>query len=90
MPALLNAGLKKILFVGCGSYTCQVHGEFEATGYKCRTIDIVPDNAVWGNPRRHLSCDIADIRQHVLADPVDAVLFNRVMGYGITDAQGPP
>ena len=86
MPVLLKAGFKKILFVGCGSYTRHVHEEFESTGCECWTTDIVPDNAVWGNPRRHLVCDIADIRKHVPDAQFDAVLFNGVMGYGVTGA----
>lgn len=86
MPALLNAGFKKILSVGCGTYTRHVHEEFEATGCECWTTDIVPDNARWGNPRRHLVCDIVDIRRQVPADHFDAVLFNGVMGYGVTGA----
>ena len=86
MPTLLNAGFKRILFVGCGSYTRHVHEEFESAGCECWTADIVPGNAQWGNPRRHLVCDVADIRRHVPSAHFDAVLFNGVMGYGVTGA----
>ncbi len=84
MPALLQAEFKRILFVGCGSYTRNVHRAFEARGVECWTSDIVPENAQWGNPDRHIICDIADIRAHVPKAHFDAVLFNGVMGYGVT------
>ena len=41
-------------------------------------------DAQWGNARRHLVCDVADIREHLPVDKVDGVLFNGVMGYGVT------
>ncbi len=84
MPALLKAGFKRILFVGCGSYTRDVHRAFEAQGVECWTSDIIPENAQWGNPDRHITCDIADIRAHVPEAHFDAILFNGVMGYGVT------
>lgn len=84
MPALLGAGFQRILFVGCGSYTRHLHARFEAAGIECWTTDIMADNARWGNPGRHWVCDIADIRQHAPANHFDAVLFNGVMGYGVT------
>ncbi len=86
MPVLLRAGFQRILFVGCGSYTRHIHVQFEAAGIECWTSDIVPENAVWGNSSRHVICDIADISRHVPAHHFDAVLFNGVMGYGVTGA----
>ncbi len=84
MPALLKAGFKRILFVGCGSYTRDVHQAFESQGVECWTSDIIPENAQWGNPDRHITCDIAHIRAHVPEAHFDAILFNGVMGYGVT------
>ena len=86
MPALMGANFQRILFVGCGSYTRHVHERFESAGIECWTTDILPQNAAWGNPRRHLVCDIAAILEHVPARHFDAVLFNGVMGYGVTGA----
>ena len=86
MPALLNAGFQRILFVGCGSYTRHVHHQFESRGITCWTTDIDPDNARWGNSAHHVVCDIADIQNHFPPDNFDAVLFNGVMGYGVTGA----
>jgi hypothetical protein len=84
MPALLGAGLERVLFVGCGSYTRHIPAAFEARGIACWTTDIDAGNAAWGNPHRHIVCDIADIADHVPAAHFDAVLFNGVMGYGVT------
>jgi hypothetical protein len=84
MPALLDAGIERVLFVGCGSYTRHIHAAFESRGIECWTSDIAAENAVWGNPHRHIVCDIAQIANHVPAAHFDAVLFNGVMGYGVT------
>lgn len=86
MPALLGAGFERVLFVGCGAYTRHIHNAFESRGIACWTTDIVPENARWGNPRRHIIGDIAAIRDQVPTGHFDAVLFNGVMGYGVTGA----
>ena len=84
MPALLSAGFERVLFVGCAVYTARIHQAFEQQGIACWTTDIVPENAAWGNPRHHLVADIACITDHVPAGHFDAILFNGVMGYGVT------
>jgi hypothetical protein len=86
MPTLVHAGFQTILFVGCEPYTRRVHEQFEQAGIECWTTDINPLNFAWGNPRHHLVADIADIRRHVPDNRFDAVLFNGVMGYGVTGA----
>lgn len=86
MPNLLNAGFERILFVGCEVYNAPVPEQFEAHGIECWTTDIIPENAVWGHPERHIVCDIADITGHFPESHFDAVLFNGVMGYGVTGA----
>lgn len=86
MPALGKAGTKRVLFVGCASYTRHNHAAFEAQGIECWTTDILPENAKWGHPQRHIIGDIAAIRGQVPAEHFDAVLFNGVMGYGVTGA----
>ena len=84
MPALLGAGFRRILFVGCEPYTAWVPRAFEERGVECWTTDILPANAGWGNPDRHIVADIAAIEAHPLPEHFDAVLFNGVMGYGVT------
>lgn len=86
MPALLGAGFQRILFVGCEPYTAWIPGAFEECGVECWTTDILPENGVWGNPDRHIVADIAAIEAHPLPEHFDAVLFNGVMGYGVTGA----
>ncbi len=84
MPALLGAGFQRILFVGCEPYTAWIPGTFEECEIECWTTDILPDNGQWGNPDRHIVADIAAIEAHPLPEHFDAVLFNGVMGYGVT------
>ncbi len=84
IPELPKAGVKRILCVGCAPYTRHNPALLEALGIECWTADILPENAEWGSPQHHLTCDIADIEKHVPAPHFDAVLFNGVMGYGVT------
>lgn len=84
IPAMLKAGHERILFVGCDTYTAHIPNQFEAAGVECYTTDILPEVAPTGNPDRHVVCDIADYAQHVPANHFDAVLFNGVLGHGVT------
>ncbi len=86
IPALAHAGMQRILSVGCASYTSHNPALCAQLGMECWTTDILPENARWGNPQHHITADIKDIRTHVPPGHFDAVLFNGVMGYGVTGA----
>ncbi len=86
IPGLARAGVKRVLSVGCASYTRHNPALLESLGMECWTADIMPENAIWGSPHHHTVCDIADIEKHVPAAHFDAILFSGVMGYGVSGA----
>lgn len=83
LPTVQTSGWNRLLFVGCEPYTNKVHEPIEQHGVECWTTDIVPENARWGNPQRHITADVAKIDEHFTDGYFDAILFNGVMGYGV-------
>ena len=83
LPALRAANLKRILFVGCGPYTAHYPGFFAGTGTEFWTTDIVPENAAYGAPNRHVIGDVLQARSLFEAKSFDAIFLNGVFGYGV-------
>lgn len=88
LPCLSLGTYKKILFVGCEPYTRRYGEHFANSAAEYWTTDIQPDHAAWGEPRRHVVCDVREIDCGFPGRAFDVVLLNGVFGFGVNDAWG--
>jgi hypothetical protein len=84
-PALASTELKRVLFVGCKSYTAHYGKQLTQAAIEYWTTDIDPAAAIWGEKNRHITCDITKIHEACPPGWFDVVLLNGVFGYGIDE-----
>ncbi len=87
LPALKEAGVKKILFIGVDSFTTHYSDVFAGTGTEYWTMDINPEIAKWGEPGHHVVCDAQELEKHFPVNSFDVVIANGVFGYGINEKE---
>jgi len=84
-PALAAMNPKRVLFVGCKSYTAHYGKQLTRTPIEYWTTDIDPAAAIWGEKDRHIVCDIAKINEMCPPGWFDVVILNGVFGYGVDE-----
>jgi len=87
LPALREAGIKKILFIGVDSFTTHYSEVFDREHTEYWTMDINPEIAKWGEPGHHVVCDAQELEKHFPINSFDVVIANGVFGYGINDKE---
>jgi SAM-dependent methyltransferase len=85
LPTLASAKLRRVLFVGCKSYTAQYGKQLTRAGIEYWTTDIDPEAAIWGEKDRHIICSIVNIDDFCVGESFDAVLLNGVFGHGVDE-----
>ncbi|MBW4602475.1 MAG: class I SAM-dependent methyltransferase [Calothrix sp. FI2-JRJ7] len=73
---------KKVLFVGCGSYTKHYKRWFKQKEYW--TIDINPLKKIYG-AKNHIIGSMSDLNTHFPENYLDLVICNGVFGWGLND-----
>ena len=73
------------MFVGCRSYTYHYRTYFLRSGIDYWTSDIDPIARIWGERRKHVTCDVKLLGEHVPRQSFDLVVLNGVFGYGVDD-----
>jgi SAM-dependent methyltransferase len=84
-PALAAMNLKRVLFVGCKSYTAHYGKQLTRAAIEYWTTDIDPAAAIWGEKDHHIVCDITKIDEVCPLGWFDVVLLNGVFGYGVDE-----
>jgi SAM-dependent methyltransferase len=84
-PALASTKLKRILFVGCKSYTAHYGKQLSRAAIEYWTADIDPAAAIWGEKGHHIICDITKIDKVCPSGWFDVVLLTGVFGYGVDE-----
>jgi hypothetical protein len=84
-PALAAMNPKRVLFVGCRSYTAHYGKQLTGTAIEYWTTDIDPAAAIWGEKDRHIVCDITKIDEVCPSGWFDVVILNGVFGYGVDE-----
>jgi hypothetical protein len=84
-PALASMNLKRVLFVGCKSYTAHYGKPLTQAAIEYWTTDIDPVAAIWGEKDHHIVCDITKIDEVCPSGWFDVVLLNGVFGYGVDE-----
>lgn len=85
LPALETHQMRRILSVGCKAYTVRCGRRLARAGIDYWTADIDPDAAIWGEPGRHIVCDVTTIDEFCAPESFDAVLLNGVIGHGVDE-----
>ena len=81
LPAYAGrADVRRVLFVGCASYTQHYEQLFRHAEYW--TLDAVPRNRRWG-ARLHLRDRLERLDRHVAPDYFDLIICNGVLGWGL-------
>lgn len=81
LPGLVaQAGVKNVLFAGCGWYTRGYRRFFDEDHYW--TIDIDPEKERYG-ARRHIVDSLANLNRHFSPGELDAIICNGVFGWGL-------
>ena len=83
LPRMAKAGFKKVLFVGCESYTSKYGQLFKNTNTEFWTCDIKPENKCWGEPGRHAIENVMTLENSFSLKSFDAVILSGVFGFGI-------
>ena len=84
-PALRAQAFERILFVGSQSYTTHYGQYFERSTTEFWTTDIDPEAEMWGEPGRHITCDIQEIDRLLPAQSIDVVFLKGVLGHGLNE-----
>jgi hypothetical protein len=88
LPTLAAAGFGRILFVGCRRYTRHYGRWFDGGSTEYWTADYDPRVSRFGEPGRHLVCDIRAIASRVPGRIFGLVILNGVFGFGVDDEAG--
>jgi SAM-dependent methyltransferase len=86
LPRVAASRFSRVLFVGCRRYTRSYGRCFDGTPTEYWTADYDPRASRFGEPGRHLICDIRAIASRVPCGSFDAVILNGVFGFGVDDA----
>jgi SAM-dependent methyltransferase len=79
-----NQECKKVLFVGCGSYTKHYKRWFQKKEYW--TIDVNPLKKIYGSDN-HIVGSLSELNTHFPENYFDLVLCNGVFGWGLNDKE---
>jgi SAM-dependent methyltransferase len=86
-PALRGAGLlgggAQVLWIGCRRYTAGYYPELEAGGAVCRTLELDPAAARFGNGARHTVGSLTELGKHFAPGSLDLILCNGILGWGV-------
>jgi len=85
LPALRDGAFRKIVFVGTEIFTRDYGQHFIGTTTEYWTTDSDPHAAIYGEPNRHITCDVRELDRHFPAGSLDVVLLNGVFGFGVND-----
>ncbi|MBO3459916.1 class I SAM-dependent methyltransferase [Aetokthonos hydrillicola Thurmond2011] len=77
-----NEEFRKVLFVGCGSYTKHYEKWFKRQEYW--TIDINPMKKIYG-AKRHIVGSISDLNVYFQKNYLDLIICNGVFGWGLNE-----
>jgi SAM-dependent methyltransferase len=77
-----RSDLRRVLFVGCESYTARYGELFKDKDYW--TLDYDPKKSGYG-AAQHVVDSVANVRQRFEADSFDLILCNGVFGWGLND-----
>lgn len=84
LPVLGRGAFRRILFIGCESFTRNYGRHFEKPSTEYWTTDIRPEAAPFGAAGRHVTCDVKELESHFPQGfAADLILFNGVFGYGL-------
>lgn len=85
IPLVCARQPRRVLLVGCRRYTASYPRLFCRRGVEAWTMDIDPEAARWGAPRRHITGDASAL--DIIPDfpEFDSVVFNGILGFGIND-----
>lgn len=81
LPWLVAPG-SVLLSIGTREYTVPLENVVEGLGGRLITVDIDPEAARFG-ARTHICADVSRLQPGDLPEPVNAVLFNGVIGWGL-------
>jgi len=73
----------KLLFIGSRCYTQHYGRLFDGSSIEYWTTDIDPDCVRWGEPGRHVVCDVTEIDRYFDAQAFDAVVMNGLFSFGV-------
>jgi hypothetical protein len=85
LPHVVASGFSRVLFVGCRRYTRRYGRWFDGSSTDFWTVDCDPRAARFGEPERHLVCDIRAIGSRVRRESFDLVILNGIFGFGVDD-----
>lgn len=85
VPALAADGAKRVLFVGCRSYTEHYPAVFARHGMELWTCDIDPEAARFGAAGRHRTIDVCKVSAAHFPVRFDAIVFSGVVGFGVDE-----
>lgn len=85
MPYFANQiNMKKVLFVGCGSYTKHYQKIFTQQEYW--TIDINPLKKVYG-AKHHIVDSMSNLGNYFQPEELDLIICNGVFGWGLNERE---
>lgn len=85
IPRLREAAPPRMLFVGCAPYTAHYVESFQSAGIELWTMDLLPENAPYGAPGRHITGDLLEAGATFKQMWFDGILLNGVFGYGLNE-----
>jgi SAM-dependent methyltransferase len=85
LPEVLARKAQRVLSVGVEQYTAHYPALFAQAGVELWTVEIDPYHARWGEPGRHVTGDVRELRRLFVPASFDVVLFNGIIGFGIDD-----
>jgi len=83
LPRLAARAPARVVSFGCRPYSLDIHEDLDAAGIEVWTADIDPAAAEWGMPGRHLTGDASRLETLPGLPPVDAIICNGVLGWGV-------
>ncbi len=86
IPALAEAGRRRMLFVGTRSYNRPAYERCKAEGIAVWSIDMDAAAAAYGAPDGHFVGNICDIATLAGDRRFDVIVFNGVLGWGLNNA----
>jgi hypothetical protein len=87
LPALVEAGCRRLLVVGTRPYNLAFYRDCEARGLAAWSVDLDPAAAKWAAPQGHFAGDVRRIDSLAAGQTFDAVLLNGMLGFGIDNAE---
>jgi hypothetical protein len=84
LPWLARESGPHLLSIGCRAYTVHYEAMLKRRGATLSTADIDPTASCYG-AKRHLVKSVTELTSSDFPTPVDGILFNGVIGWGLDD-----